>query len=550
MTTANTEPPQADRSWLTGSLAAHVDHLTAALRANAATGFPKDRTGMERAAKLLELHQSRLLAGDGSEGVKQLLDAMLNATTCTLADGTVSPGTLCLIADYLEARAVSAFRADSRVYTEFQTVVSRLRRNADGLIDAANAAHQTVPEDACSSVEIDGEEIRVRGAGTMSPESRAAFGEVVEAVKRRYLAEHPPTEPVDPERRERYAEALYATLETSPSRSPWASLGAIRRLVWYARADAAMAVSDAEQTKLRRDLELAVAHDRQPYPTAWAYGQACQALRRKTDALERVLTLAASLDETVRELAGPNIVHPVAAHLRSIADTASTPAQPQEAGNPGEDETRISGDGSGVLVHLPQITYLDTQVWSADIGLTPEALRDLRDAVTTHLANSDQQPDRLRCPGPHCNEDITDYHEDDHVFRGGDGRPYCSGECVVAAHRSAGKRVSAADLSAILADAASLAERLMNDRYGPDSSYAIGGQDVARELRRLAGEVQHTDTQEPRRCRLCDEPITGRGVTYFGAPGGPHFHVDREACRIAGGLPAKPAAAPQTEGST
>jgi hypothetical protein len=41
---------------------------------------------------------------------------------------------------------------------------------------------------------------------------------------------------------------------------------------------------------------------------------------------------------------------------------------------------------------------------------------------------------RLRCP--RCREDITDYAEDDHVFRTGDERPYCSGECVVAAHRA------------------------------------------------------------------------------------------------------------------
>lgn len=51
----------------------------------------------------------------------------------------------------------------------------------------------------------------------------------------------------DPERRERYAEALYATLEVSPTRHPWETLSPFRRAVWYARADAAMAVADAEQ---------------------------------------------------------------------------------------------------------------------------------------------------------------------------------------------------------------------------------------------------------------------------------------------------------------
>lgn len=55
-----------------------------------------------------------------------------------------------------------------------------------------------------------------------------------------------------------------------------------------------MAVADAEQTELRRERDLAIAHDRQPYPTAWAYEQACKALRRKTEAIERVRAYLAS----------------------------------------------------------------------------------------------------------------------------------------------------------------------------------------------------------------------------------------------------------------
>ena len=46
--------------------------------------------------------------------------------------------------------------------------------------------------------------------------------------------------------------------------------------------------ADAEQAELRRERDLAIAHDRQPYPTAWAYEQACKALRRKTDVLDQV----------------------------------------------------------------------------------------------------------------------------------------------------------------------------------------------------------------------------------------------------------------------
>ncbi|MEV0526007.1 hypothetical protein AB0I66_21460 [Streptomyces sp. NPDC050439] len=43
---------------------------------------------------------------------------------------------------------------------------------------------------------------------------------------------------------------------------------------------------------------------------------------------------------------------------------------------------------------------------------------------------------------------------------------------------------------AVLREAADIAERLMDERYGPDCSYAIGGGDVARELRRMADEAQ------------------------------------------------------------
>jgi hypothetical protein len=56
--------------------------------------------------------------------------------------------------------------------------------------------------------------------------------------------DHPVSDNND--RRERYAAALYETLEVSPKRNPWKTLSPFRRAVWYARADAAMAVADAE----------------------------------------------------------------------------------------------------------------------------------------------------------------------------------------------------------------------------------------------------------------------------------------------------------------
>lgn len=38
-------------------------------------------------------------------------------------------------------------------------------------------------------------------------------------------------------------------------------------------------------------------------------------------------------------------------------------------------------DGDGVILHLPEITYLDTQAWAVDIGLTPAGLAALRDLL-------------------------------------------------------------------------------------------------------------------------------------------------------------------------
>ncbi|WP_328545384.1 hypothetical protein [Streptomyces europaeiscabiei] len=54
-------------------------------------------------------------------------------------------------------------------------------------------------------------------------------------------------------------------------------------------------------------------------------------------------------------------------------------------------------------------------------------------AETPHTETPAEAP--LLCP--RCGTDISEYGEDDFVFRTGDDRPYCSGECIVAAHRTA-----------------------------------------------------------------------------------------------------------------
>lgn len=48
------------------------------------------------------------------------------------------------------------------------------------------------------------------------------------------------------------------------------------------------------------------------------------------------------------------------------------------------DQPRITPnpDGDGVILHLPDFTYLDTQAWSVDIGLTDDAVDALRNVLS------------------------------------------------------------------------------------------------------------------------------------------------------------------------
>jgi hypothetical protein len=78
------------------------------------------------------------------------------------------------------------------------------------------------------------------------------------------------------------------------------------------------------------------------------------------------------------------------------------------------------------------------------------------------------------------------------------GMPWDEAEQLLAAYdasRAAAAPSAPADRAAVLREAADIADRLMDERYGPDCSYAIGGEDVARELRRVADEAQQPETQ-------------------------------------------------------
>ena len=89
----------------------------------------------------------------------------------------------------------------------------------------------------------------------------------------------PPTGPDAEIRRARYAAVIRKAGDGAYGNGPF----------YEAIAEAVIAVAETEQAGLRRERDLAIAHDRQPYPTAWAYEQACTALhaqRARAEAAE------------------------------------------------------------------------------------------------------------------------------------------------------------------------------------------------------------------------------------------------------------------------
>jgi hypothetical protein len=98
-----------------------------------------------------------------------------------------------------------------------------------------------------------------------------------------------------------------------------------------------------------------------------------------------------------------------------------------------------------VFIHLPEFTYLDTQAWSAELGIPASALPALRDAIDQHLGATADAPatcgDRLTewtCalpPGPH-----PDWrHEGDgHWWQQAGDAPYSNRDRVAAGEAGRG----------------------------------------------------------------------------------------------------------------
>ncbi|WP_052457539.1 hypothetical protein [Streptomyces sp. AcH 505] len=64
-------------------------------------------------------------------------------------------------------------------------------------------------------------------------------------------------------------------------------------------------------------------------------------------------------------------------------------------------------DDEGVTIHFPEVDYVDiTQVWSVDVGISTEALRELRDAIDKHLDADDSEALRKRIAGLQAERDV------------------------------------------------------------------------------------------------------------------------------------------------
>jgi hypothetical protein len=231
------------------------------------------------------------------------------------------------------------------------------------------------------------------------------------------------TNPQQADRRERYAAAIREA-------EGWVLDDGQHML------DAVIAIADAEQAELRRERDLAIAHDRQPYPTAWAYEQVCTALNTHRNMAEvRRLGLAAALRldngapwDTIRdraaELAAPDDraailreaadaydaiidkstgkeadprywsgVHDVAVGLRAMADAASGPGG--VAGETQQPETQAFKVQVWPLARILAEVQCGSQDWTWDeewADLDHYRAKELADLETQIKANGITEP--------------------------------------------------------------------------------------------------------------------------------------------------------------
>lgn len=234
------QPPDhitLNRSQLAALLAHHADVLAANIRSNKATGLAEHYLGMGRAAGLLDLHANALTADEETPAVAELLDAILTFPTGqpdqadaqppagqpalrdriaqALADATgdrwpaqafltEADAVLAVLPDHAaEVRAAALNEAADAVAratgSQLDANVKLLRRLATARPDTQRAAMQyeavirirtaLADPDTCRPIDIDGQNIRVRGAREMTEQERGYLAQVVAAARRRHATE-------------------------------------------------------------------------------------------------------------------------------------------------------------------------------------------------------------------------------------------------------------------------------------------------------------------------------------------------------------------------
>jgi hypothetical protein len=245
-------PDASHRSQAAQALATQIDHLIAGIRANAETGLPEDAPGMERASELLGLHKAKLLNGDQPTPVRPLIEDLASAfaaqgavesahalarrwsslrlytgAAATLRDALTVPAPMppsgfvrssmvsvsCACCGYTYDEAESATDLFDSVEDATQAVKAAgwtVLEDGRVLCDPDDADHQAllppassepVPvsdgqqqialDDACQTVEVDGDTVLVRGGGEMTEDEREMIADVVRTARRQAEAEQP-----------------------------------------------------------------------------------------------------------------------------------------------------------------------------------------------------------------------------------------------------------------------------------------------------------------------------------------------------------------------
>lgn len=164
---------------------------------------------------------------------------------------------------------------------------------------------------------------------------------------------------------------------------------------------------------------------------------------RYLDAIEGPVQIGSTVDAATRFAINQVLRYVAAAHsahaprpveiceLPHTSDTEEEECEEQRLGS-----TLLGADEE---VERAEIIHALPPVGS---GLTPCCGRTPFELPLTDRISSEVPITCGRLLCPRCQEDITDYDEDDHVFLGNDNRPYCSHDCVVAAWRATHKNVT------------------------------------------------------------------------------------------------------------